>query len=173
LPTLPELFDFARELSQQGGPTMPFILGVSTLMWIVMIDRWFYLRWRHPRRLAKVQAKWAERPEFRSRTARRLRALHLADLTFAARSHLPLIRALIQALPLLGLLGTVSGLVHTFEIITVFGGENRRGIAAGISEALTATLAGLVTALSGLLFNVQLENRANAARIEAERLRRE
>jgi biopolymer transport protein ExbB len=96
----------------------------------------------------------------------------VAALYTAGRRALPAIRALITVLPLLGLLGTVSGMIHTFEVITAFGGANRRGIAAGISEALVATLTGLVTALSGLYFSVHLEARARRIPAEAETLLR-
>lgn len=76
---------------------------------------------------------------------------------------LPIISTVVQVLPLLGLLGTVTGMIETFEVITVFGGSNRRGVAGGISEALLCTMAGLVTALSGLYSVVHLEQRARAS----------
>jgi biopolymer transport protein ExbB len=71
---------------------------------------------------------------------------------------------LTQILPLLGLLGTVSGMIKVFEVIYAFGAGNARGMAAGISEALITTMAGLITALSGLFFAANLESRARHAR---------
>ena len=62
--------------------------------------------------------------------------------------------------PFLGLLGTVSGMIKVFDVITVFGTGNTRGMASGISEALVTTMAGLFTALSGLYFVSDLERRA-------------
>jgi biopolymer transport protein ExbB len=173
MPPLSGLVDAAWTLLARGGPVMPWIFGLSVGMWMLIIDRYVYLRWRHPELLRAVTDAWANRADYRSRVARRLRAQHMLDIGFAARRHLPLIRTLIQVLPLLGLLGTVIGLIHTFEAIQLFGGANRRGVAAGVSEALVATLSGLVTALSGLFFSGHLERCARAARADAERLRRE
>jgi biopolymer transport protein ExbB len=68
------------------------------------------------------------------------------------------IHTLSSILPLLGLLGTINGMIKVFEVITVFGVGNARGMAAGISEALITTMAGLVTALSGLYFCVNLQS---------------
>lgn len=167
------LLDHARGLLAQGGPVMPYILGLSVVMWVLIIERYWYFWVLHPRAFRRVREQWNARAEYRSRTARRLRAQRVAALIFAGRCYLPLLRTFIQVLPLLGLLGTVSGLIHTFEIITLFGSNNRRGIAAGISEALIATLTGLVTALSGLYFSVNLESRATLAREQAETLQRE
>jgi len=80
------------------------------------------------------------------------------------------LQALVAILPLLGLLGTVSGMIKVFEVITIFGTGNTRGMAAGISEALVTTMAGLFTALSGLYFVSDLERRSEdiARRFETE-----
>jgi len=60
--------------------------------------------------------------------------------------------AMIAAAPLLGLLGTVSGLVRTFESLSSRGGQNSmEGLAGGISEVLVATESGLVVAIPALL----------------------
>jgi biopolymer transport protein ExbB len=58
---------------------------------------------------------------------------------------------LAAAAPLLGLLGTVSGMISTFDVIAHFGTGNARALASGISEALITTQSGLVAALPGLL----------------------
>ena len=71
--------------------------------------------------------------------------------------------------PLLGLLGTVTGMIATFQSITLFGTGNARGMADGISQALLTTMAGLVTALSGLFFSANLDARAEE---ELERFKR-
>lgn len=61
--------------------------------------------------------------------------------------------------PLLGLLGTVSGMINTFKIITLFGSGNPVLMAGGISEALLTTQSGLVTAFPILIFLTMLRNK--------------
>ncbi|MCY4056998.1 MAG: MotA/TolQ/ExbB proton channel family protein, partial [Gammaproteobacteria bacterium] len=61
---------------------------------------------------------------------------------------------------LLGLLGTVWGMVQVFETLTAFGTGNARLMASGVSQATIPTMAGLVAALSGLYFSVWLKQRA-------------
>lgn len=151
---------------------MPFILLCSIILWVLILERYWFLLVVQPKELARLCLEWEARRERCSRIAHRLRAQKIAGLVVEARRALPMIRTLILVLPLLGLLGTVSGMIHTFEVITVFGGTNRRGIATGISEALVATLTGLITALSGLYFSVNLESRARAFRLKAEALLR-
>ena len=100
---------------------------------------------------------------------RRIEAL-VGDLRAEAKRNMLALNALTVILPLLGLLGTVSGMIKVFEVITVFGSGNTRGMASGISEALVTTMAGLFTALSGIYFVSDLESRADdmARRFEAE-----
>ena len=61
-----------------------------------------------------------------------------------------------SAAPLLGLLGTVTGMIHTFRLITAFGVGDARLLADGISEALVTTEAGLCVAIPALLCHAWL-----------------
>ena len=57
---------------------------------------------------------------------------------------------------MLGLLGTVTGMIEVFDVMAG-GGGNTRGMAAGVSKATLPTMAGMVAAISGMLFSTQLE----------------
>ena len=70
---------------------------------------------------------------------------------------LPLLKALVALCPLLGLLGTVTGMIQVFDVVAALGTGNARAMAAGISRATIPTMAGLLVALPGLYFNLQLE----------------
>ena len=67
----------------------------------------------------------------------------------------------ISVAPLLGLLGTVVGMIETFRVITVFGAGNPALTAEGISIALLTTEAGLTVAFPGMLLHVFITNRKN------------
>ena len=68
------------------------------------------------------------------------------------------IKTLISLLPLLGLLGTVTGMVSVFEAMTYSGG-NARSMAAGVSMATIPTMSGMVATLSGVLANTFLTSK--------------
>ena len=86
----------------------------------------------------------------------RLEAL-LYEATLAPQSrlerYLGLLATSASAAPLLGLLGTVSGMIHTFQLITLFGTGDARLLSGGISEALVTTEAGLVVAIPALVIH--------------------
>ena len=74
--------------------------------------------------------------------------------------NLRIIGALTSAAPLLGLLGTVSGMITTFNVMNIFGTGNAKAMSAGISEALITTQFGLVVAIIGLYISMILNRRA-------------
>lgn len=76
------------------------------------------------------------------------------------RKGLPLLKVLAAIAPLLGLLGTVTGMIGTFQAITLFGTGDPKLMAGGISQALVTTVLGLVAAIPLLLLHSLLNSRA-------------
>jgi biopolymer transport protein ExbB len=74
--------------------------------------------------------------------------------------NIPMIQTFVALCPLLGLLGTVTGMITVFEVLAVSGSGNIRAMAAGVSQATVPTMAGMVGALSGVLFVTLLTRRA-------------
>ncbi|HVT73737.1 MAG TPA: MotA/TolQ/ExbB proton channel family protein [Lacunisphaera sp.] len=90
----------------------------------------------------------------------RLQAVLLQQRLFAER-RLPLLAVIATASPLMGLLGTVIGMVRTFALITVFGTGNAGKLAGGISEVLVATELGLLVAIPTLVAHGFLAHRVH------------
>lgn len=91
-----------------------------------------------------------------------LRALleeRLSYRQFQLERHIPLIQSLAAAAPLLGLLGTVHGLINTFRAMKEFGSGNAQILSRGISEALIAAQTGLFVAILLILMGYGLEGR--------------
>lgn len=87
-----------------------------------------------------------------------------------ASSLLPVIAVTAATAPLLGLLGTVSGMIRTFNLITVFGSGDPKPLAGGISEALITTLFGLIVAIPALVLHAFLSRRSQGIVQTTERL---
>ena len=163
--------DGLSSLFEKGGSTLWAILFASILLWILIVERYF-AHWRQlPAFRDELREEWRAGKHSTTDllTFRRIQGL-VGNLRAEASKNTGALRALTTILPLLGLLGTVSGMIKVFDVITVFGTGNTRGMASGISEALVTTMAGLFTALSGLYFVSDLESRAEelARRFEAE-----
>lgn len=153
-----------------GGPVLYAILAVATLMWTLILERLWYFFAALPKEMRAVLAEWMARPGAGHGSAlagrlgwqaMNLRRALLSQVRQGARRNLALIATLMQVLPLLGLLGTVWGMVQVFHAMTVFGTGNARMMASGVSQATVPTMSGLVAALSGLYLAFWLRQRAD------------
>lgn len=168
---LADYTDGLQALFEQGGLTLWAILFASILLWILIIERYWFHHRQLPALLDQLRGEWHET---RGTVAAELILRRIGGLVGHLKAesgrNLQALQALTGILPLLGLLGTVSGMIKVFEVITIFGTGNTRGMASGISEALVTTMAGLFTALSGIYFVSDLESRSEelARHFEAE-----
>ena len=85
------------------------------------------------------------------------------------KSFLPFVAFGAASAPLLGLLGTVTGIISTFQLITVFGSGDVKSLSGGISEALITTKYGLIVAIPSLLFHTLLSRKARSIGNEMEK----
>jgi biopolymer transport protein ExbB len=135
------------------------ILILSTVLWALIIERYWYFRIRHGRVLDRAKAEWERREEHSSWYAHRIREGLVSTVSAAARRNLAPIHTLAVVLPLIGLLGTILGLIHTFDVLAAFGTGNGRAFAEGVAQALINSTAGLVTGIAGLYFSAPLNRR--------------
>ena len=91
--------------------------------------------------------------------SRHLEGVVIADVA-EVRKGLPTIRVLAAVAPLMGLLGTVTGMIGTFQAITLFGAGDPKLMAGGISQALVTTVLGLSAAIPLLLSHSFLSSRS-------------
>jgi biopolymer transport protein ExbB len=170
------LFDAALALFDRGGPVMWPILICSLIALAVAIERlfafWkynvanFYFRNRYKEILSLTRdgrfdealaiARAADSPICRifgnaleNREAGFLETLEAAsqlELNRLRRGFTVLDTAITVA-PMLGILGTVTGIIDTFNVLSAAGMENPTGATAGIAEALITTAAGLIVAI--------------------------
>jgi biopolymer transport protein ExbB len=87
---------------------------------------------------------------------------HVMRLRPRIQQFLQTITILAATSPLLGLLGTVTGMVATFDVISIFGTGNAKALSSGISQALITTQSGLLVGIPGFLMSRLLTRRAHA-----------
>jgi len=164
---LADLWTANQDFLEQGGDVLLAILAVTFLMWTLILERYWYLRTGHRRAVRRAIEEWGARPETSSWSAHQVRRWIVSRVALDLNRTIPLIGTLVALCPLLGLLGTVTGMIEVFDVMAISGSGNPRAMASGVSRATIPTMAGMVAALSGLIFSVQLERRSKseAARI--------
>ncbi len=156
-----DAFVAIRSFFEAGGPVLYGILVVTILMWTFIIERFWFFMQIFPTQVRRVQGEWDGRADTTSWYAHRVRDMLISEVNVEARRYLGVIEVMMQILPLLGLLGTVWGMIQVFDVMTVFGTGNARLMAGGVSQATIPTMAGLVAALSGLYISSYLKQRAD------------
>lgn len=146
-----EALQSVREFLEAGGYVLLSIGFLTWLMWFLIIERVLFFNIGIKDEVQQVYDNWNSRKDHHSWYAQQIRQRLVSHICLKTNFALPTIRTLIILCPLLGLLGTVSGMVEVFEALTQGESENIRSIASGFSKAIISTLAGLVSALSGLI----------------------
>lgn len=169
------------ELFANGGPVMFFIAGVSLIAWYLILRTWiaagFLLRnmrsisvpllYSLSRRNGTLPAGPAPQGQNRVNDSV-LSWFGMESQTVSLRRTLGFIGMLAALLPLLGLLGTVLGMLVSFEVIALHGTSQPRLLAGGIGQALITTQTGLWTAVPVLFFHHVIRSRVRLISNEME-----
>ena len=140
-----------RDFMELGGPVLNVIAFVILWMWVLIIERVVFFRVEFPRQVQAEQTHWEGRSERRSWYAHQVRGAMVSRLKEAAGGSVSMIKTLVALCPLLGLVGTVTGMIDVFDVLAIAGTGNARSMAAGVSKATIPTMAGMVGALFGVL----------------------
>jgi len=143
--------DYLRDFFGAGGNVLILIFAITVILWVLLFDRVLFLARGHKQELKAVMDEWCDLPWHSQWHADHYRLAAGSIANQSLQRHLILIKTLIAICPLMGLLGTVNGMVHVFDVLAVTGTSNPRAMAEGISRATIPTMAGMVSALSGLL----------------------
>jgi biopolymer transport protein ExbB len=152
----------ARDFVELGGWVVLVIAACMLVMWVLIVERWLYLRFGFRRTASALIAEWHDRADRTSWYAHQIRRGMISRANGQAVRSLAVVKTLVAVCPLLGLFGTVTGMIKVFDVMALLGNDNPRAMAAGVSEATYTTLAGLVAAVSALPLAAQLDRRARA-----------
>ena len=187
-----DAFWFTVDYFRQGGWIMLPLVITSVVLWTMIVDRWreFSVLGRgdldRKEAIALVTGQGAiptghdlglrarlVRDFLRERSGvirldRKILGQVSLQLQQTLDDRLATIAVLAAVAPLLGLLGTVLGMIETFDVISVFGTGNSRAMASGISIALITTQTGLLVAIPGLLMSNRLNRTAQTLKTNLE-----
>jgi biopolymer transport protein ExbB len=148
-----ELYDtitLIQEFLETGGIVLNYIGVLIFLMWILILERIFFLFFNHKTYRKKLISQWKSRIDRKSWNAIQIREAMISRTKISLNQSLPNIQAMVALCPLLGLLGTVTGMIEVFDVMAISGSGNARSMASGVSKATIPTMAGMVGALSGV-----------------------
>lgn len=147
------------EFLDQGGVVLYAIASAALLLWFLIFERLIYIHFRAVRDLDQYMKIWHK--NLHKQDAGKIRESLQNAYTHKLYITLPLIQTLVRVTPLLGLFGTVSGMIEIFDVIAQLGTGDARAMADGISMATLPTMTGMAVAIIGLFMLRYVESSGN------------
>ncbi|WP_034732906.1 MotA/TolQ/ExbB proton channel family protein [Pseudidiomarina atlantica] len=157
-----------RDFVETGGQVLLAIGILIFVMWLMILERIFYYSRGHQQVKKAALADWQARADKSSWRAEQIRQAMISRVSIALGGRLPILQAMVALCPLLGLMGTVTGMIEVFDVMAISGTGNARSMAAGVSKATIPTMAGMVGALSGVFATTWLQRTAKRERMKLE-----
>jgi len=153
-----------------GGIVLVLIAVLTFVMWVLLFERFAYCMFFFRRDLGDALKAWDQRADKSSWYGNAVRVKLISEMRVKIEQNLRLIKILIALCPMFGLLGTVTGMIEVFTVLSITGGGDARSMAGGVSRATIPTMAGMVAALSGLFANIYLNQLISQrrARVDAQ-----
>ncbi len=161
-------FSDLQAFLERGGPVLLVIMAATFIMWALILERFFYFRFAHKQVAEDVLAEWNARSDRKSNYAHWVKDRLVSEVRQKAEQNVTFTKAMVALAPLLGLLGTVTGMVSVFDIMAITSGADAKAMSAGVSRATIPTMAGMVASLSGILFTSGMDRRVRRSVQEVE-----
>ncbi len=143
-------FHAVGQLTTAGGPFVIWILAAGVLMWTLIFERLWFMRKSLPAMVQGLLGDWQARGDHQSWAAHQIRKTHISRLNSAMADNMPVLKVLIPMCPLLGLIGTVHGMLEVFDSMAILGSADARTMASGVSKAMNCTMTGLAVSITGM-----------------------
>jgi len=166
LALIDNLFPWFGDMLELGGDILLLIIIMAALMWALILERLVFMFWVFPHKQVTFAAVWQQRKQAASWHTNQLRNLLVSRVNREIGRNLELIRTIVKVCPLLGLLGTVMGMLEIFDALAVTGNNSARTTAGGVSKATVSTMAGMVVAISGLMISNYLVDKAASMKLK-------
>ena len=127
-------YETLNEFLDSGGWVTRWLLFACCVLITVVLERAWFLLKVYPRLRAEALAEWGGRVDRHSWAAQRIRLALISQLRAALESGLPVIRVMVPMAPLLGLLGTVMGMLQVFDAMAFTRGGDTQIARASFSE---------------------------------------
>lgn len=155
-----EMMTTIREFLDTGGQVLVVIAGVICVLWLLIFERLAFVFLSYKGVKKQLQNTWHARSDKKSWYAHQIRLAMVARGRATLSTNLMIIQSLVVLCPLLGLMGTVTGMIEVFDVMALSGSGNARSMASGVSRATIPTMAGMVGSLSGVFASTWLQRNA-------------
>jgi len=134
---------------EMGGDVLLVLMISSIIFWTLLIEKAIYFKFIYRPESKKLRRFWKERDDSDLWENMQVKHAQISRLNISLGMNLATMKVLIALFPLMGLLGTVTGMVSVFDSMSSLG-TNAKAMASGISMATIPTMAGMLLAVLGI-----------------------
>ena len=134
---------------ETGGDVLVVLFIFSILFWTLVVEKTLYHREVFKPLSKKLKQFWKRREDKNNWEQQQLITAQISQLKLGLHKNLTVMKVVIALFPLLGLLGTITGMISVFDSMNALG-TNAKAMASGISMATIPTMAGMLLAVLGL-----------------------
>lgn len=149
-----------QEFLETGGPVLFAIMIAAFALWSFILERFAYYFFAHKPMKKNLKDEWVAREDKTSWRADAIRDELISQVKVKTDQNVGIIKTLVAIAPLLGLLGTVWGMIEVFDVMALSGSSNARLMAGGVFKATIPTMAGMTVALTGLYFPAHFDRKS-------------
>ena len=159
-------FTSLLDFFDRGGPVIIVLFVLAIVMTTLLIERLFFFI-SELKDLSDISVQEVSAyKDVNSWVLNKIKLKNISVINVAANRNLLLIQGLIALCPLLGLLGTVTGMIEVFDIMAITGTGNARAMASGIAKATLPTMTGLFISIVGLFLLTAIKSTIDKATLD-------
>ena len=159
-------FTSLLDFFDRGGPVIIVLFVLAIVMTTLLIERLFFFI-SELKDLSDVSVQEVSAyKDVNSWVLNKIKSKNISVINVAANRNLLLIQGLIALCPILGLLGTVTGMIEVFDIMAITGTGNARAMASGIAKATLPTMTGLFISIVGLFLLTAIKSTIDKATLD-------
>lgn len=143
----------------QGGVILYVIFAIAVLLWVLILERFLYIYLFSHKERERLVSQWSQYREHVD--ANKIRESFKYIYGQKLFINYSIIQVLVSIAPLLGLFGTVYGMIEIFDVIAQNGTGDAKAMANGISLATLPTMSGMAVAITGLFFQHKIKELAD------------
>lgn len=148
-----------EELFVRGGPVLYLLFLLSGLIFYLLVDKYFFIFFKSKNFLISSVDDFSNEYSPSNTDYRFIQNTLISSVKREANKNIKILDGFIGMCPMIGLLGTVYGMIEVFEVLSFLGTGNPRAMSSGVAMATIPTMSGMVITVFGLYFRQDLISR--------------
>ena len=149
------------ELFIRGGPVLYVLFLLTLIIAFLFINKYLYIFNKSQKLIEESIKDFSDKYPPATTDFKFVKETVIASIKRESNKNLKVLEGFIGMCPMIGLLGTVYGMIEVFEVLSFLGTGNPRAMSSGVAMATIPTMSGMVITIFGLYFRQDIVSRIN------------